>query len=97
MVVAEKNIWFQEKIKQIDKLLEEGFTQIACLKDDPYTIVGYSVHKQGVMQKICIKSNFRNQGIEELLTKKREAKHGREEIAPQPSENDLPRDPGIQS
>lgn len=62
-----KRKWFADKIKEIKKALERDKIYVACLKDDPYVIVGYIVIYNGNMEWIYTKRDYRNQGVDALL------------------------------
>lgn len=64
-----KKQFFQDKIKEIKHILEHGYTAVACFKDDPNTIMGYIAVHDGVVQWMCIKKQFSNEGIDSLLLK----------------------------
>jgi len=59
--------FFKEKNDNIKQILSEGKVKIACLKDDPYVILGYMVVHNDKMEWCCIKKDFRKEGIESLL------------------------------
>lgn len=63
----DKKEWFKQKSAQIRQYLEAAQTLVACLRDDPDFLVGYVVgDSQGILW-LCVKKQFRNQGIEQLL------------------------------
>lgn len=59
--------FFKRKTEEINSLLIKGRTKVACIKEDPAIIMGYCVVSEGELKWICVKKDFRNQGIEELL------------------------------
>lgn len=50
-------------------LLPEADISIACMQDDPQTIMGYSIISGPTLHFIYIKEKFRKQGIATLLLK----------------------------
>lgn len=62
-----KKKWFQQKALEIKQKLKLCKTHIACLKDDPECILGYIVGLPIGIEWLCVKKQFRNQGIEDLL------------------------------
>ncbi len=73
-ITIPKQLWFEQKIQAIREMLATGDVRVACLKYEPYVIIGYSVYFNNVLKKLCIKSRFRNQGVEYLLTKSKKRK-----------------------
>lgn len=75
-----KNIFMANYHEALDKFLNKPDVniKIACLKDDPEVILGYSVSRQlnvggheiGVVDWIFVKSAWRNIGIGKLLLPK---------------------------
>ncbi len=85
-----KNVYFIKKAEQIKYFLESGLTKVACLKDEPYVIIGYVVAHNNEIKWLCVKKDFRNQGIEEFLLKSVKGKEdGRKEerVTPVPEES----------
>jgi len=70
-ILLTKSKFFAYKIKEIDGVLASRSVHIACLKSDPFIIMGYIVfNKNGTYPKvewICVKKDFHNQGIDKLL------------------------------
>lgn len=64
-----KKEYFSHLIQHIKYVLMKGETKIACLKDDPYVIIGYIVMHENNISWKCIKKDYHNQGIDELLIK----------------------------
>lgn len=82
--------WFAEKIQSIKELLPRATIRIACFKDQPYVIAGYIVIAHGRTQWLCIKKEYRDEGIEALLTQDKRP-HGRiqeTEVEPEPAKAD---------
>ena len=65
-----KKDWFQAKIHSIKDALQEGTVYVACLKEDPIFFLGYIVLQKNQIQFLYVKQDYKNQGIEELLTNK---------------------------
>ncbi len=60
--------FFREKTKEIDNIfLKCTLVRIACLQNDPYTIIGYSVSTGDHLNWIYVKADFRNKGIGRML------------------------------
>jgi hypothetical protein len=74
LISVQKKQWFGEKSKSIGEILKSAQVFIACHKNDPYTIAGYSVVDHGKTIWSYIKKDYRNDGVETLLTKQNEAK-----------------------
>ncbi len=66
-ILLSKNQWFREKIREIKDILSVETVNVACFKNDPYVITGYIVAKGGELKWICVKKDYHNQGIENLL------------------------------
>lgn len=64
---SDKRQWFADKIKLINGLIEICPVLIACHKEDPNTIAGYSVFSGGEPVHTHLKADYRNAGIEELF------------------------------
>lgn len=63
---------FSRKLtKKIKSILESNTSRIrmACLKDDPNHIVGYSVMSSSTIEFVYVKIDFRKQGIATILVK----------------------------
>lgn len=69
IIIISKKKWFQDKIRRIQKCLALGTIKIACLDETPSVIMGYIVVMNRQMEWICIKKEFRDNGIEQLLFK----------------------------
>jgi GNAT superfamily N-acetyltransferase len=72
------NSWFAETdreayYKAYHKFIEDilarpaVFVTVACLKDDPETILGYSVHSSDKLHWVHVKKNWRGIGIAKSL------------------------------
>lgn len=74
-----KKEWFSKKFKEIKKSLEGDQIAVACLKEDPYMILGYIVIKDNKLEWCYTKQDYRSSKIEELLLSqvKRENQDGR--------------------
>ena len=68
---APKKQWFQSFHEHVKKMVEKGDIVLACLHDDPITIIGYAVFDNDTLEWIYVKEIFRGQGIAKLLTKNR--------------------------
>lgn len=64
-------IFFRQKTKQIRNILASPniLIRLACLKDDPDQIIGYSILDNMVIEFVYVKVDYRKQGIASLLTK----------------------------
>jgi len=70
-VKQKKGLWFAHKSEEIRKILETATVKIACLESDPYVIAGYIVINGNKLEHSYVKSDYRGNGIEELLLKQR--------------------------
>jgi hypothetical protein len=70
-----KKEFFKKQSAYIKPLLESATIKIACLSDDPDTILGYSVIDQGCVEWIFVKERLRRQGIAKLLLKNQNPTH----------------------
>ena len=68
-IKAKKNQFFKLKSREIKELLGKALVRIACIKDNPYVIMGYIVINDGKKVWMCVKKDYHNQGIETLLMK----------------------------
>jgi GNAT superfamily N-acetyltransferase len=73
---AEKKIegsptrFFAMKSQQIRDILIKANVKIACLEDDPSTIIGYCVNTGSHLNWVYVKPDYRLQGIAKLLVPK---------------------------
>lgn len=75
-----KQKWFKEKAEEIKAILSPETVKVACFKDNPYVIAGYIVVHHSEITWICVKKDYRRQGIERLLMQSmKERLHGQEE------------------
>lgn len=61
--------WFKDFHQKVGHQLDNAKVYIACLEDDPSTIIGYSIVENDELQFVYVKEVFRNKGIATLLTK----------------------------
>lgn len=87
--VIDKRDWFTQKIKEIRSHLENHTVCVACFQDDPNSILGYAVFEGHRLVWMYVKKNYRDQGIERLLTHKEDT-HGKREDAPAPDQQTPP-------
>lgn len=64
-----KDKWFEKFFLKTKKQIENSQILIACLKDYPETIIGYSIITHQTLEFVFVKEAFRRQGIGTLLTK----------------------------
>lgn len=64
-----KNIFMENYHRVLDVLMTlPGLkVTVACLKDDPEVILGYSIHKGTKLHWVFVKANWRNIGIAKSL------------------------------
>lgn len=64
-------VFYRQKTKEIKILLNiPGVeTRMACLKNNPDQIVGYSVLNHNTLEFVYVKLDYRNQGVAKLLAK----------------------------
>lgn len=59
---------FMENYKgALTSLLDKSKITIACLKEDPDVIVGYTITNPSVLHWVYVKSSWRKQGVAKLL------------------------------
>lgn len=63
-----KKQWFGDYYEYIKKKLINANIPIACMSNDPSTILGYAVIDGDTLEWVYVKEVFRNQGIANLLT-----------------------------
>lgn len=91
-----KREFFSALTKKITQTLAESKVIIACVRDIPDMIIGYAVTKDNKLEWYYIKKDYRNMGIEELLTKgESNGKHEEGRSAPGDLGPDQVRDPGL--
>ena len=66
-ILIPKQEWHAAKIQEIKGILSKETVHIACIKDEPYMVVGYIVVHGKDVQWLCIKKDYQNQGIDKLL------------------------------
>lgn len=64
-----KKLWFKEKSEEIAQHLLMSTVRIACFKSCPTLLAGYIISLNGVKIWMCVKKDYHNQGIEQLLEK----------------------------
>lgn len=62
--------FFRKQTALIRDILKNAYVRVACLKDDPMTIIGYSVTTDKHLDFIYVKVEYRNKGIGRLLMPK---------------------------
>jgi hypothetical protein len=68
-ITMHKKDWWVHKSAEIKALLKPQNVRVACFKDNTYTIAGYMVATPDNIHHLCVKKDYRNQGVEELLLK----------------------------
>ena len=66
---AFKAIWFKEFHLKMSSLLKDATIYVACIQNDPDTLLGYSIIYKDTLEFVYVKELFRTQGIATLLTK----------------------------
>lgn len=56
-------IFFNDYRKVVDRLLDRSSVLVACVKDEPGTILGYLVHEPDQLHYVFVKGAFRRLGI----------------------------------
>lgn len=99
-ITTPKKEWFSEKIKYIKAALETSTVRVACFKDDPTSIVGYAVFKDGVQEWLCVKKYYIGSEIEKLLIGDRDGRNDDRKRqagdSPNPSEGSEERNPSVE-
>jgi hypothetical protein len=67
---SKKKEWFRNKCKEITEMLLRGHVRVACLKEDPNVIIGYSVFLGQAFEFAYVKENYREPQILEILMKR---------------------------
>lgn len=62
--------FFKQQTALIKDILKDAYVRIACLKDDPMTIIGYSVTTGTHLDFIYVKVEYRNKKIGTMLMPK---------------------------
>lgn len=62
-----KKEFFQIVASYIATVLKEGDVKVACLKDDRTHVFGYIAVYKGKMEKLCVKKDYRAEGVDQLL------------------------------
>ncbi len=61
--------WFQEIFEAMKQQLHSASVYIACMWDEPDTILGFSIIDCGRLEFVFVKPHVRKEGIATLLTK----------------------------
>lgn len=64
-----KRQFFKQKVQEVKEILALGTTNIACFKNNREVIAGYVVAHNRKISWMCVKKDFWNEGIQELLKK----------------------------
>lgn len=67
-ITRPKKVWFEAFYNYVNNCMEDCLIRIACLQDEPYTIIGYAVIDLDTLLWIYVKEDYRRQGIANLLT-----------------------------
>lgn len=62
-----KRQFFKEKSAEIGFMLQAGFCRVACFKKERFVIVGYIAVYGGQIQWVCVKKDYAQEGIDQLL------------------------------
>jgi hypothetical protein len=65
-----KAAWFKAKFAEIKEALQSHNIRVACPADEPNLIIGYAAIRDGEVIWSYVKQDYRNEGIENLLTNK---------------------------
>lgn len=65
--ILNQKAFFSAQTANIKKILPHASIKIACLSDDPDTIIGYSVSTGDHLDWIFVKADFRKMGIGTML------------------------------
>lgn len=69
-IKIKKSLFIKQMLKYIDQALDNFQITIACLKEYPDSIIGYSVIHKNTLEWIYIKEAYRHSGIATFLLKK---------------------------
>lgn len=72
--LANRKEWFTRTVRDIAAMLSKAHVRVACLKEDPSTILGYAVFYGDHFEWAYVKKNYREEPIMDLLLKGE--KHG---------------------
>jgi len=61
--------WFKAFYQQVQQQLISSTVLIACISDEPNTVLGYAILSGTTLEWVYVKELFRNQGIAKLLVK----------------------------
>jgi GNAT superfamily N-acetyltransferase len=64
-----KSFWFKDFYSKVKDQLVNSKVLIACMSDDPDTILGYAIVSSKALEFVYVKELFRNQGVARLLLK----------------------------
>ena len=59
--------YFKAQTITIKEILKNAKVRIACMSDDPMTIIGYSVYTDKHLDFVYVKDDYRNKGIGRML------------------------------
>lgn len=62
-----KQTFFQNYAKVVDKLLDVADVHIACLSEDEDVIIGFAITRPNIIDFCYVKPPFRKQGVARLL------------------------------
>lgn len=62
-----KDVFFREFPKIIDQILNRAITIVACVSNDPSTLIGYLIYEPSIVHYIVVKNAFRNLGVAKTL------------------------------
>lgn len=65
-----RSAFLKTQSTKICDVLKSSIIRIACLKDSPIVIIGYSVSTQDHLDWIYVKDSYRNKGIGKMLLPK---------------------------
>lgn len=67
---VDRRAWFEDFHAYMKLHMPDAHIYVACMHDDPHTILGYSVVYGRALQFIYVKELFRQQGIAMLMLKR---------------------------
>lgn len=68
-ITENRDKWFKNFYDYISQMIKHGSIKMACIADDPNTIIGFIVIYNKVLQWVYVKEMFRKQKIASLLIK----------------------------
>lgn len=62
-----KQTFFQNYAKVVDKLLDVADVNVVCLSEDEDTLVGFAITRPNIVDYVFVKQPWRKQGVAKML------------------------------